>query len=72
MWCGRAAQHFVHADDFILVILLILFNALRECFLLDTFIKSAIALIIKFKTDDSSDITNNRPITLVISTHRII
>ena len=64
---GLAAEGFLHADDSIIIILSILYNAfMNDVYLPDTFTKSAIAPIINTKPGVSSDINNYRLIFLIM------
>ena len=63
---GISAEHFVFAHSCIHVLLSLLFSAfITHGYLPNMFMKTTIVLIIKNKTEDTSDTNSYRPIVLV-------
>ena len=63
---GLSAEHFIHSDRRITILLSIFYNrVISHGHLLDDFMKTIIIPLIKNKSGDTSNVNNCRPIALV-------
>ena len=72
MWQRRAAEHFVHSDRRILVLLYIFYNrVISHRHLPDDFMKTIMIPLVRNMSGDTSDVNNYRPIARVIVASKI-
>ena len=66
MWKRLSAEHFIHSDRRITILLSIFYNrVISHGHLPDDFMKTIIITLIKNKSGDTSNVNNYRPIALV-------
>ena len=69
---GLSAEHFIHSDRRITILLSIFYNrVISHGHLPDDFLKTIIIPLIKNKSGDTSNVNNYRPISLVTVTSKI-